>query len=244
MPDKPKSARHEKPEILKAFDGLRVTDVCDGMDALGMQDIGQMSHEIRPLWRDVDKFTHRIYGIAHTVRFVPTDKPVPSQSPDEFYDWMGEWYRTLAQGPINDMIKPGDVIVIDGFECGTVGFIGSNNSLSWIAAGAVGVVTNGGCRDTDELIKEKVPVYSRYISRTIRPGRLELESTMTTVNCGGAVVRPGDIVVADGDGVVVVPESKANAVAEQAWRHATKDKKKRRELYETVGLQLDFTVDV
>ena len=232
------------PDILNRFEGLRVTDVCDGMDALGMQDIGQMDRDIRPLWRDTDAFSHRIYGIAHTVRFVPTDRAVPSQSPDEFYEWMSEWYRTLAQGPITDQIKPGDVIVIDGYQCGTVGFIGSNNSLSWIAAGAVGTVTNGGCRDTDELIKERVPVYSRYISRTIRPGRLELESTMKTINCGGAVVHPGDIIVADGDGAVVVPQARAEAVAQQAWRHATNDKRKRKELYEAVGLDPDFTVEV
>lgn len=194
--------------------------------------------------RDTERFSHRFCGLAHTVRFVPTDKPVPAQTPDEFYEWMGEWYRTLAQGPITKQIKDGDVIVIDGFECGTVGFIGSNNSLSWMNAGAVGVVTNGGCRDTDELIRERVPVYSRYISKTIRPGRLELESTMTTINCGGAVVRPGDIIMADGDGVVVVPSARAAEVAEQAWRHASKDKHARRELYRDAGLELDFTVEL
>ena len=163
MKDRRQVHRDDAPAILKRFEGLRVTDVCDGMDALRMHDIGQMSHDIRPLWRDVDKFTHRVYGIAHTVRFVPTDKPVPAQSPDEFYEWMSEWYRTLAQGPITDTIKPGDVIVIDGFECGTVGFIGSNNSLSWIAAGAVGVVTNGGGRGNEEGFKEKSSGYSPYI---------------------------------------------------------------------------------
>lgn len=232
------------PDIVKRFEGLRVTDVCDGMDALGMQDIGHMNHDVRPLWRDTENFTHRFCGVAHTVRFVPTDRPVPAQTPEQFYEWMSEWYRTLAQGPINANIKDGDVIVIDGFECGTVGFIGSNNSLSWMNAGAVGIVTNGGCRDTDELIKERIPVFSRYVSKTIRPGRLELESTMTTINCAGAVVRPGDIIMADGDGVVVVPRARAEAVSEQAWRHAKSDRRARRLLYEEAGLEMDFTVDV
>ena len=50
-----------------------------------MHDMGQMSRDIRPLWRDTDTFAHRIYGIAHTVRFVPTQRPVPQQTPDEFY---------------------------------------------------------------------------------------------------------------------------------------------------------------
>ena len=107
---------------------------------------------------------HRIYG-WHTVRFVPTQRPVPDPHPDEFYDWMRNWYGNLARGPFVDQIKRGDLIVIDGYELGSTGFIGSNSALSWIAAGAVGVVTNGGARDTDELIKQKTPLL-RYISRT------------------------------------------------------------------------------
>ena len=87
-------------------------------------------------------------------------------------------------------IQKGDVIVIDGGEIGTVGFIGSNNGFSWIAAGAVGIVTNGGARDTDELIKQRVPVYSRRVTQSIRPGRLELDSTQIPVNIGGVLVRP------------------------------------------------------
>jgi 4-hydroxy-4-methyl-2-oxoglutarate aldolase len=227
---------------LEKYQGLRVTDVCDGMDALSMHDMGQMSRDIRPLWRDTENFTHRIYGVAHTVRFVPTQRPVPAQTPEEFYDWMSDWYGQYAQGPIRDQIQPGDLIVIDGFELGSIGFIGSNNALSWIAHGAVGAVTNGGARDTDELIKQKTPVYSRYISRTIRPGRLELDATQVTINCGGAVVNPGDVVVADGDGVVVVPAAKAEDVANHAWRHATRDKERRRALYGQVGLAEDWTV--
>jgi regulator of RNase E activity RraA len=173
---------------------------------------------------------------------VPTQRPVPAQTPEEFYEWMRSWYSTLAQGPFVDRIQPREIIVIDGFELGSTGFIGSNNALAWIAAGAVGVVTNGGARDTDELIKQQIPVYSRYISRTIRPGRVELDAVQVPVNIGGALVNPGDVVVADGDGVVVVPAERAAEVAEQAWRHANRDKAARRELYRRVGLPEDWTV--
>ncbi|MBM7783821.1 RraA family protein [Tenggerimyces flavus] len=242
MVDVETNGRADVRSGLERYNGLRVTDVCDGMDAIGMMDMGMMNRDIVPLWRDLESFKHRIYGVAHTVRFVPTQRPVPAQSPEEFYDWMREWYQELAQGPIRADIKPGDLIVIDGFELGTTGFIGSNNALSWITLGAVGVVTNGGARDTDELIKQQVPVYSRYISRTIRPGRIELDATQVKVNVGGAVVNPGDVVVADGDGVVVVPAAKAEDVAEHAWRHATKDKEKRRALYAEAGLPEDWTL--
>lgn len=231
-------------DILEKFKGLRVTDVCDGMDAIGMHDVGLVSRDIRPLWRDIENFSHRIYGLAHTVRFIPTDKPIPNYTPEEFDEFKRNWYGKLARGPFVDQIEPGDLIVIDGFEIGTVGYIGSNNALAWIAAGAVGAVTNGGCRDTDELIKQKVPVYSRYISRTIRPGRLELDATQVKVNIGGAVVHPKDVVVADGDGVIVVPAAVAEEVAKWAWHVAEGDKKTRRQIYEKLNMEPDFTVEV
>jgi 4-hydroxy-4-methyl-2-oxoglutarate aldolase len=228
--------------VLESYAGLRVTDVCDGMDALGMRETGLMASDIRPLWQDRDDFRHRIFGRAYTVRFLPTQRKAPQQSPEEFYAWMSWWYGELAGGPMTEEIRQGDVVVIDGCELGSVGFIGSNNALSWVAAGAVGCVTNGTARDSDELALEGVPVYCRQNGRTIRPGRIELDATRVNVNCGGATVKPGDVVVADGDGVVVVPAADAEAVAEQAWRHARKDKEARRRLYAQLGRAPDWTV--
>lgn len=108
--------------------------------------------------------------------------------------------------------------------------------------GAVGVVTNGGCRDTDELIKQRVSVYSRYILKGIRPGRQEFESASKPVECGGVLVRPGHVIVADGDGVMIVPWEKARLVAEAAKEIQEEDKEARRKLYEALGIPLDFTV--
>ena len=63
----------------------------------------------------------------------------------------------------------GSVVVIDGHEDGDTGTIGSNNIMLWKTRGAVGVVTSGGARDTDEIIKEKIPLYFRGPGRGIRP---------------------------------------------------------------------------
>ena len=231
----------ERRAIIDLYRGLRVTDVCDGMDRLGLHDRGSMDEEIHPLWRDVDTFAHRIYGFAHTVRFVPTQRPWPTGTPDEIEQQIARWYRELAPGPIRADIQWGDVIVIDANDS-KVGFIGSNNCLSWLNAGAVGVVTNAGARDTDELIKQKCPVYLRYISKPIRPGRLEYDRSNVPVTVGGVLVRPGDLVVADGDGVIVVPIEHARAVAERAWIVAKGDKATRRQLYQARGLPPDDTV--
>ena len=227
----------------KLFEGLRLTDICDAMDAVGLQDMGLVDRRIRPLWRDTESFSHRIYGVAHTVRFIPTPRRTPSfSSLEEFKRWKGQWYRELAQGPIESEIRPGDVIVIDAQGIRECGFIGSCNSLQWMAKGAVGMVTNGGARDTDELIMQKVPVYCRQISRGVRPGRLELESTGKPVTVGGVLVTPGDVVVADGDGVIVVPQDKAELVAQIATEEQEKDKKGRRWFYNELGRDEDWTV--
>jgi regulator of RNase E activity RraA len=232
----------ERGGLLALYHGLRVTDVCDGMDRCALQDVGLLDWEIRPLWRDTEGFKHRIYGFAHTVRFVPTGRRMPTGTPEEIDAAVGHWYRTYARGPINEEIRRGDVIVIDAQGVPDTGFIGSNNALSWITRGAVGVVTNGGARDTDELIKQGVPVYSRKISRGIRPGRLELDATNVPVTVGGVYVRPGDLLVADGDGVICVPIERAREVAQWAWKVADGDKAGRRRLYEAAGLPLDETV--
>ena len=94
--------------------------------------------------------------------------------------------------------------------------IGSSNILSWKKLGMVGLVTSGGLADTDEIIYHKVPVWFRRYARGFRPGRNELESVNRPVTIGGVLVRPGDVVVADGDGVVVVPRERAEEVAKAA----------------------------
>ncbi|MBN1642599.1 MAG: RraA family protein [Anaerolineae bacterium] len=228
--------------LLAQYAGLRVTDVCDGLDAVGLIDTCTMDWQIRPLWRDTERFQHRICGTAHTVRFVPTNRVAPRPLPvAEYKAWKATWYRELAPGP-KEPIHPGEIIVIDAAEVGDVGFIGSNNALGWIVAGARGVVTNGGCRDTDELIVQRVPVYSRRIARGIRPGRLEWDAENVPIACGGVRVYPGDIVVADGDGVIVVPIAHAETVASIAREIANDDKRGRRAKYGAAGLAADDTL--
>ncbi len=238
------ATQDERQEVLGLFNGLRVTDVCDGMDAVGLQDVGLMDREIRPLWRDIDSFSHRAYGIAHTLRFVPTNKRAPVfDTVEEYRKFRGEWYGKLAQGPRSAEIHAGDFLVIDAAGVKDCGYIGSANSLDWMAAGIVGAVTNGGARDTDEIIKQGFPVYCPGVWRGIRPGRLELESTMQPVTVGGVFVRPGDVVVADGDGVIVVPYDRAKDVAAYARTVHEGDSAGRRKLYEKLGLPMDFTVE-
>ena len=229
--------------VLELFKGLRVADVVDGMDAVGLVDTGTMDPEIHPLWRDTASFSHRFVGIAVTARYVPTQQPAAGILPVEAYDaWAGEWYEKRSPESFVPLIRQGTALVLDEAPLADVGSIGSYNILDWASRGAAGVVTNGAARDTDEVITEKVPLYLRKIGRGIRPGRNELESVNRPVVCGGVLVVPGDVVVADGDGVVVVPRARAEAVAAYARKIMDGDKDGRRELYKKVGLKPDPSV--
>lgn len=226
----------ERVALLEAYAPLRVADVSDGMDWMRMPDIGLVSPAIRPLWRGF-----RMAGLALTVRYVPTNRVIPSMSPEEYDRVSADWYRHVCTYPFGEHIQRGDVVVIDASDL-DVGLLGSNNVLAYINKGAHGLVTNGGCRDTDEVIRQKCAVFCRHVSRTMVQGRLEFAGMGDPVNVGGVLVRPGDVVVGDGDGLIVVPREKALDVAKYACRELENDKKGRRRLYERAGLPLDETV--
>ena len=236
-----------RKEILELYKDLRVTDVLDGMDLIGLQDIGLMNKDIRPLWRDVDKFSHRIVGFAITVRHVPTDVRVGQNSFGDlegFKRFKSQQYKRAPDAWLQ-VAKSGDVAVIDAGGIPECGFIGSNNSLGWAEKGVVGVITNGGARDTDEIIKvKKIAVYCRngYSTRGVRPGRLIAESYNFPINCAGVLVYPGDLIVADGDGVIVVPRRHALEVGKLAREINVGDQKSRAERFKRLGMPLDETV--
>ena len=202
----------DNQKVLDLYKYLRVADVSDGMDAVGLQDVGLVDPEIHALWKDTERFTHRVVGVAVTARYVPTNRREPKMDSKT----IGRWYSTITSEAFMKVLTPGSILVIDAMEDGESRSIGSSNILSWKKLGMVGLVTSGGLADTDEIVHHKVPTYFRRLARGIRPGRNELESVNRPVTLGGVLVRPGDIVMADGDGVVVVPRERALDVAEAA----------------------------
>lgn len=229
-------------KILAQFEGLRVADVTDGMDAVGLQNIGLM-RDINPLWKDAKDYKHRFIGIAVTARYVPTQKPAAGKMTVEDYDkWAGNWYSKLSSEPFQAVLRKGSALVIEEAPDADVGSIGSNNIMSWKAKGCVGVVTSATARDTDEIITQQIPLYFKKPGRGIRPGRNEIESVNRPIVCGGVLVMPGDVIVADGDGVIVVPRRVASEVAAYAHKILDGDKQGRRNLYKQLGLPEDKSV--
>ncbi|OGU35413.1 MAG: dimethylmenaquinone methyltransferase [Ignavibacteria bacterium GWB2_35_6b] len=232
----------ENAGILKLYEGLRVADVSDGMDMVGLSGTGLVDPAIHPDWVDYENLSHQFRGIAVTARYVPTQKQNMPKPGENFKEWEGNFYDQYSSEIFVDIIKPGTALVLDDVEDKDIGSIGSYNILAWYKAGAVGVVTDACSRDTDEIAIEKVPLYLRKKGRGIRPGRNELESVNRPVVIGGVLVCPGDVVVADGDGVIVVPRAVAEQVAKYAREILVDDKAGRKDLYESLEMPLDKTV--
>jgi regulator of RNase E activity RraA len=213
------------------------------LDKVGLTNVMLMSPEIHPAWKDTTHYKHRFVGIAVTARYVPTNKPpAPPMETAAFDKWVGETYGKVTPEPFVPLIRKGTAVVIDDAPDSDVGTIGSNNIMGWKLRGCVGVVTNVGGRDTDEVATEQMPLYLRHVARGIRPGRNEIESVNRPIECGGVLVRPGDVIVADGDGVVVVPREKAQEVAEYAKATLEGDKKGRQGLYKQLNMPEDDSV--
>jgi 4-hydroxy-4-methyl-2-oxoglutarate aldolase len=230
-------------EILNLYKELRVADVSDGMDFMGLTKVGLIDPSIHADWKDYDSLTHIFRGIALTVRYVPTQKSPLPEADRNYREWEGEFYNKYSAEPFTSIIQKGSAIMIDDDEYGDIGSIGSYNILAWFKNGAVGVVTDASARDTDEIAIEKVPLYLRKKGRGIRPGRNELESVNKPIVIGGVLVCPGDVVVADGDGVIVVPRKVAKEVAAYAQKILDADKNARTQLYKELNMKQDPTVN-
>jgi len=166
--------------------------------------VGLMQHYIRPIYSGA-----QMCGTAVTVLLQPGDN----------------WMMHVAA----EMIQPGDVVVAACTVENTDGFFGDLLATSYRARGAKGLIIDGGVRDVTDLTEMKFPVFSRAIS-----ARGTVKATLGSVNvpvvCAGATVNPGDVIVADMDGVVVVPARVARQAADAAEAREANEADKREKL--------------
>ena len=221
---------------LAIFRSVRTSDVTDALDSMGLQQRYEMDPAMRPMYQGI-----RFAGIAHTAEYDLIDKPLQPMSYEEFDERQykpgpdGLWHEAGPWG------GPDEVLVIDAKRT-RAGILGSNNTLAGRRKGVVGFVIDGTCRDSGECILQQTPVFCTVRSPAHPMGRIGPVADQKPIVCAGVVVRPGDVIVADDDGVVVVPQDIAAEVARRAQLIQDKDRPGRRAGYEALGLPLDDTV--
>src|SRR5215831_18653789 len=208
---KPVVVRNIKRADSNAVGTLGACGVATSHEALGRS--GLMKPYMRPIWAGA-----QIAGPAVTVLAQPGDN----------------WMIHVAV----EQCKKGDVLVVGSTADNTDGMYGELLATALIARGVIGLIIDAGCRDVKTLKEMGFPVWSKAIS-----AKGTVKATLGSVNvpvvCGGVNVEPGDVVVADDDGVVVVPKKLAVETAQKAQKRKDDEDGKRKQL-ESGTLSLDM----
>lgn len=148
----------------------------------------------------------KLVGSARTLRYLPLREDLVA----------GHYGPMNAQKASIESLEPGDVLVMEARGVSDAGTVGDILALRAQVRGAAGIVTDGGLRDSVPVTALSIPIYSRSAHPSALGRRHVPFEVDGTISCGGTVVQPGDVVVGDADGVVVVPRAMAREVAAAA----------------------------
>ena len=172
--------------IREADSRLTTCNISDSLDKCGYRD--QVAFQRLVSLRSND----RIMGRARTVRFEEDLNPNPENPYDDMIEFI-------------DSVSAGEIVVIATGRSNKTAFWGELFSAAAKARGALGMITDGNIRDTDKILAVDFPVYSISHRPLDYRGRMKVTEVQSTVTIEGVAIHPGDLLMADNDGVVVIP---------------------------------------
>lgn len=201
MSSKGKTEPSSSDPLLAAFEGLPVAVISDAVDALGLPNT-VMDPAVRALSGGP------VCGRARTVNRL---KAPPNATQADIDPSLGMGTQKLI-----DSCRDGDVIVIAAEDNLDYAMWGDNMAVRASSLGVRGIVTDGAVRDLAEMPALGITVFARGTTPRQAFRRMLTSSIDQPIVCGGVMVRSGDVVIADPDGVIVVPQDKAHDVAAKA----------------------------
>ncbi|NNN30737.1 fumarylacetoacetate hydrolase family protein [Streptomyces sp. S3(2020)] len=190
--------------------GLRSVAVATLSAQLRKRGLPHMSVDgVRPTRPDLP-----MVGVAHTLRYLPLREDLFSR----YGNGMNAQKRAIEQ------LRPGHVLVMDARRDDSAGTLGDILALRALKRGAAGVVTDGGLRDSATVTALDLPVYHAGAHPSVLGRRHVPWDTGLPVACGGALVHPGDFLVGDADGVVVVPPDLAHDLVADCREQETQER--------------------
>ena len=225
-------------ELIRRIREHRLADLGDGMDAVGLVDYGTMSPDMRPIRPGI-----RFAGFAYTVKLIPAQKAARAfRTVEEYAKDLGAWCADTYAFMGGLMQAARDKVCVIDMGGYPGGVWGSENGMSTMKAGIEGVVIDGACRDSYECNLEGVKAFCTRRSFNHVYARLTNGGVNVPIQCAGVTVKPGDVVCADDDGVLVIPRERAEDVLTFAdWVHQD-DQQKRARHYKDLGLKPDETL--
>ena len=203
-------------ELVEGFTKVASASVADAVDQI-VGKRGYMDYTIKPRINE-----KKVVGPAVTIQEGPTDEVLPPQHALDAIDESPE----------------GSVIVIGVNGESNVAVWGGIMTAGAVANGLAGAILDGGVRDIMEIRRDyDFSVFARSISPGTTLGRFKTLSSNEPVVCGGILVNPGDLIVADSDGVVVVPKEHVPAVLEKAIEIEAREAKQAKLIRETKSLR-------
>ena len=226
-------------DLIRELRKCRNADLSDGMDAIGLVNVGSMSTAMRPIRPGIE-----FKGFAYTVKLLPKyDNVKACRTLDEWREELGRGCRDIYSftAGVNEETAKDMVIVVD-MDGIAGGLWGSDIGLQMKTLGVSGVVIDGGCRDVYETNLEGAEVFCTRRTFNHVYGRVTAGGVNVPISCAGVTVRPGDVVCADDDGVLVIPRERAEEVLMFAMAQLTDDEAARAKKYEKAGYAADETL--